>query len=44
MIYKSDFYHINHQKLLSNHFLENDWVCLYRKYRKVENGVDVCKH
>ncbi len=41
MIYKAEFYHIDHQKLLSNHFLENDWVWLYRKYRKVENGIDV---
>lgn len=37
---ETEFYHKSHIEILSNHFLENDWVWLYKKYYESSDGVE----
>lgn len=38
---ESEFYHKEHIALLSNHFLKNDWVWLYKKSHLKSNNIDL---
>lgn len=38
---QEEFEHKHHIKLLSNHFLENDWVWLYKKQHYKDGAIDI---
>ena len=37
---ETEFYHKSHIEIPSKHFLENDWVWLYKKYYESSDGVE----